>query len=89
MIHIRIDQQPLKAHRKFACGIGPELPEGDKWFYEGEGGADSADCPKCNPGPKPTYGIPASMMSGNAAQRHEDPAAWDRWVSFCERSGHP
>ena len=34
-------------------------------------------------------GIPASSMNGNAAERHNDPAAWDRWVSFCESWGHP
>lgn len=34
-------------------------------------------------------GIPASSMNGNAADRHKDPAAWDNWVAFCNRCGHP
>lgn len=38
--------------------------------------------------PAEPIGIPASAMNGNAAERHKDPAAWDRWVAFCDSWGH-
>jgi hypothetical protein len=89
MLHVRIDDNELNIHRKFACGIGPELPEGDQWVYASELRAARADCPGCNPaGPRP-LGIPISALNGNASARHDDPAAWERWVAFCERNGHP
>lgn len=84
MLHIRTDSHLTNDRRKFACGIGPTLPDGDKWVYEGERMARQADCPGCNPrGPAP-IGVPASSMNGNAANRHNDPAAWERWVAFSE-----
>ena len=89
MIHIRVDQSELNSGRRFACGIGPALPEGDKWFYQSEFGASKADCPGCNPrGPEPV-GWPASEMDGNAANRHNNPDGWARWVAFCDANGHP
>ena len=64
MIHIRIDDEELNSKRKFACGIGPELPEGDTYFFASELLACRADCPGCNPdGPKP-IGTPISKLSG-------------------------
>lgn len=51
MIHIRIDHEELNVNRRFACGIGPELPPGDKYFFESESMAYRlSDCPGCNPG---------------------------------------
>ncbi len=89
MIHIRIDRQPLNSARRFACGIGPSLPEGDKWFYESEYSAIRADCPGCNPlGPGP-IGWTASAMDGNAANRINNPDGWARWVAFCDANGAP
>jgi hypothetical protein len=89
MIHIRVDQQELNSKRKFACGIGPALPAGDQWYYDGEHGANKADCPRCNPdGPRP-IGWPASSMNGNASARHADPEAWNRWLAFCAANGAP
>ncbi len=89
MIHIRIDNEELNRNRRFACGIGPDLPEGDVYYFASELGADRADCPACNPrGPK-QIGTLASAMNGNAARRHEDPDAWNRWVAFCDANGHP
>lgn len=64
MRHIRIDNQPLNSQRKFACGIGPEIPQGDDWVYGGESFADYADCPRCNPGGPRQIGTPISQLSG-------------------------
>jgi hypothetical protein len=65
MIHIRIDNEELNSKRRFACGIGPELPEGDKWFYWSESAAERhADCPGCNPGGPRQIGTPISQLSG-------------------------
>ena len=64
MIHVRVDNEPLNENRKFACGIGPELPEGDKYYFEGESGAWlKADCPGCNPGGPKQLGTPVSQLS--------------------------
>jgi len=65
MIHIRIDHEELNSKRRFACGIGPELPEGDVYFFEGEVAAYlKADCPGCNPGGPRQLGVPLSKLSG-------------------------
>lgn len=88
MIHIRTDNWPDNSRREFACGI-TELPAGDKFFFASESSAYRlSDCPICNPRPE-VLGVPASSMNGNAAQRHEDPGAWDRWVAFCNACGAP
>lgn len=64
MIHIRIDNEKLNSNRQFACGIGPELPEGDKYYFAAEAASDLlADCPKCNPNPR-KLGTPLSQLSG-------------------------
>jgi hypothetical protein len=69
MIHIRIDDEAENSKRKFACGIGPELPPGDIYFFEAEVASgphrmNRIDCPGCNPeGPKP-LGTPISQLSG-------------------------
>lgn len=89
MLHVRIDQNDLNSERRFACGIGPALPEGDNWVYAHESMADRADCPGCNPGGPLPIGVPASALNGNASARLNDPEAWARWISFCEANGHP
>lgn len=64
MIHIRIDDFEDNSKRQFACGIGPELPEGDKYFFQSEPLSDyKADCPGCNPHPR-QFGTPISQLSG-------------------------
>lgn len=69
MIHIRIDDEAENSKRKFACGVGPELPEGDKYFFEVDVARwpqrmNRIDCPGCNPdGPQP-LGTPISELSG-------------------------
>lgn len=65
VIHIRIDDEIENSKRRFACGIGPELPEGDKYFFAGESAAyRHADCPGCNPGGPEQIGAPISQVSG-------------------------
>lgn len=64
MIHIRTDDEELNSKRRFACGIGPDLPEGDTYYFESEHCADRhADCPGCNPNPR-KLGTPLSQLSG-------------------------
>lgn len=54
--------------------------------FDGDFGIGSYEPPS---GP---LGTPASSMNGNAAVANTSPearAAWDNWVAFCERCGHP
>lgn len=64
MIHIRVDNEPTNDRRRFACGIGPELPEGDVYYFQSEWWADRADCPGCNPGGPRQIGTSLSELSG-------------------------
>jgi hypothetical protein len=64
MIHIRIDDEKENSKRKFACGLGPELPPGDIYFFPSELGARKADCPGCNPDGPTLLGVPLSSLSG-------------------------
>lgn len=68
MKHIRIDNETENSKRKFACGIGPELPAGDVYWFEGERQADFADCPGCNPAGPRKLGTPLSELSGQPGQ---------------------
>lgn len=64
MIHIRIDNEIENSKRKFACGVGPALPEGDQWFGASEIGAHHrVDCPGCMPH-RQQIGTPLSELSG-------------------------
>lgn len=69
MIHIRIDNEIENSKRRFACGIGPELPEGDVYYFESEGSADRADCPGCNPAGPRLLGTPISEIATQPGQR--------------------
>lgn len=64
MIHIRIDEEELNSKRRFACGIGPDLPTGDVYYFAGEINADRSDCPGCNPHGPRQFGTPLSQLSG-------------------------
>lgn len=65
MIHLRIDNEELNSKRRFACGIGPDLPLGDLYFFEGEAAAEyRVDCPGCNPAGPRRIGTPLSELSG-------------------------
>lgn len=63
-VHIRIDDHPENSKRRFACGLGPDLPPGDTYWFDGESQADRADCPGCNPGGPRKFGTPLSELSG-------------------------
>lgn len=84
MIHIRIDDEGGNSLRRFACGIGPDLPAGDVYFFECEAAADRADCPGCNPGGPRNYGTPLSELSG----RPGDPG-YDRFLQIARSWGYP
>lgn len=65
MIHIRVDDEIENSKRRFACGIGPELPPGDTYYFASERIAEyKADCPGCNPGGPRQFGTPLSELSG-------------------------
>ncbi len=68
MIHVRVDDEELNSRRRFACGIGPALPEGDTYYFESERMADFADCPGCNPGGPRQIGTPFSQLSGRVGE---------------------
>lgn len=63
--HIRIDNEKLNSKRKFACGLGPELPPGDDYVFEAESHWHrTVDCPGCNPTGPRKLGTPMSQISG-------------------------
>jgi hypothetical protein len=83
MIHIRIDNEELNSKRRFACGIGPELPKGDVYYFEGEASAALSDCLGCNPyGPRKVE-TPLSQLSG----RHGEPG-YDDFVRIAKSWGY-
>lgn len=63
MIHILIDDEIENSKRKFACGIGPELPTGDLYYYESQALDFKIDCPICKPFAR-VLGTPISQLSG-------------------------
>ena len=77
MIHIRIDHERENSKRRFACGIGPELPADDKYFFWGEPFDRlhyHVTCPQCrvacgmNETPR-QIGIPLSQVTGQDLDR--------------------
>ena len=65
MIHIRIDDEIENSKRIFACGLGPDLPTGDTYFFDSDDGAyRTADCQGCNPNGPKRIGTPISDLSG-------------------------
>ncbi len=73
MIHIRIDDEMSNSKRRFACGIGPDLPPGDIYYQAGEerraGFRDEEVCPGCFPNGRPQIGTPISELSGRPGHR--------------------
>jgi hypothetical protein len=83
MIHIRVDDEDDNSKRRFACGIGPELPPGDKYFFASESFADRlADCPKCNPSPR-QLGTPISQLSGRPGE-----PGWEKFKQIAASWGY-
>ena len=83
MIHIRIDNEELNSKRKFACGLGPDLPEGDVYYFEGETGADRSDCPGCNPGGPRRLGTPISQIATQPGQ-----PGYEEWLRISRSWGY-
>jgi hypothetical protein len=83
MIHVRIDDETGNSGRRFACGIGPGLSEGDTYFFASEPGAGRADCPGCNPGGPRPIGVPISELSGRPG--HD---GYERFVQFARSWGY-
>lgn len=84
MIHIRVDEEELNSKRRFACGLGPDLPAGDVYHYESEAAAAFADCPGCNPGGPHQLGTPISRLSGRPG--HE---GYAEFVRIANSWGYP
>jgi hypothetical protein len=83
MIHIRIDDEIENSKRRFACGLGPELPEGDTYFFAAESQSERADCPGCNPGGPRPLGTPLSELSGRPGT-----LGFKRFCEIAESWGH-
>jgi len=83
MTHIRVDDEPLNANSRFACGVGPELPEGDRYVFDGEVSLHRlVDCPACAPF-KGQLGTPLSELSGRPGHK-----GFGRFVQIAETWGH-
>jgi hypothetical protein len=84
MIHVRVDDAADNHGRRFACGLGPDLPAGDTYFFAAEPAAGRADCPGCNPrGPRP-LGTPLSELSGRPGH-----PGYARFREIAESWGYP
>jgi hypothetical protein len=83
MIHVRIDTEVLNCNRRFACGIGPELPEGDVYYFQGEAGADRSDCPGCNPAGPRRLGTPISQLSTQPGK-----PGYEEWCRISQSWGY-
>jgi len=83
MIHIRVDDDPENSKRKFACGVGPELPQGDTYFFYTDVRAERADCQGCNPGGPRPFGIPLSELSGQPGKH-----GFGRFCEIARSWGH-
>lgn len=71
MIHLRVDDEIENSKRRFACGIGPELPEGDMYLDTDRSAAaylmthpEQAHCVGCFGEERPALGTPLSQLSG-------------------------
>jgi hypothetical protein len=63
MIHVRLDRE-TNDKRQFACGIGPALPDGDKWVHADEYELlHMVDCQGCG-GRVRQSGTPVSELDG-------------------------
>lgn len=81
-MHIRVDESWENAKRKFACGIGPELPIGDQWVGAEESSLHHrVDCPGCS-GHKRQIGTPLSELSGQPGRK-----GYDKFVQIARSWG--
>lgn len=83
MFHIRVDDEIENSKRRFACGIGPQLPDGDKWVGDSEVGLHHmVDCPGCADH-RGHLGTPLSELSGRPGHR-----GYARFVEIAASWGH-
>lgn len=81
--HIRTDGEPENSKRRFACGIGPALPEGDLWVGDTEPGLHGmVDCPGCVPF-RAQLGTPISQLSGRPGH-----PGFDRFCAIAREWGY-
>lgn len=83
MIHIRTDNEMLNSKRRFQCGLGPDLPAGDVYYFANEHMAQLADCPGCNPGGPRKLGTPLSQLSGQPGK-----PGYDEFVRIARSWGY-
>lgn len=83
MIHIRIADGSDNYHRRLICGIGPELPESDTCYYDGESLSRLSDCPGCNPGGPRELGTPISQLSGRSGH-----PGYEKFCQIARSWGH-
>ena len=81
--HIRTDNETENSKRRFACGLGPELPDGDTWVGASEYGLHGmVDCQGCG-GSKLRIGTPLSDLSGQPGK-----PGYDRFVEIARSYGY-
>ena len=68
MIHMRVDGEVENSKQRMLCGVGPDLPDGDKYVFESEYfWHGMIDCPGCGGVTRP-LGTPISKI---ATQPHQ------------------
>jgi len=83
VIHIRTDLEIENSKRKFACGIGPALPDGDTWVGDTQAGLHHmVDCPGCQPFAV-RLGTPISRLSSQPGTK-----GYDRFVEIAKSWGY-
>lgn len=82
--HIRTDVEELNEGRTFACGLGPDLPDGDRWVGEFEVALHRlVDCEGCG-GRRRSLGTPISKLSGRPGHHGHE-----RFVEIGRSWGYP
>jgi hypothetical protein len=82
MIHLRIDNEELNDKRRFACSLGPELPLGDTYIFEGEYKSHLVTCVGCGGGPR-QLGTPISQLSTTPGK-----PGYKRWLEISKSWGY-
>lgn len=89
MMHIRTDQSETNDKRRFACGLGPALPDGDQWVYDAEIGLHHrVDCPRCKPFAA-RLGTPISELATRPDGTVSGQRRYERWLEIGQSWGYP
>jgi hypothetical protein len=85
VVHIRKDNgiDETNDKRRMLCGIGPELPPGDKCIFEGDNLYHLVDCPGCNGGKQVKLGTPISELSGRPGH-----PGYEKFVNIAKSWGY-